>query len=349
MKHENKPAMRLAVAIHKQPGCRNRTNFVYEMPEETWQQCLVLRRRTYRAQQRGLHLAAGRCEHDLRAMIGCLHGKLDGITQQLDTYLADNRPIATIQDIYYDLLALHDEFEKVSWDHSQQTLSVTTEPIELEGIYLGEFEIRLDWGDLIDGHPSNYRVVALDAQSAASNESVTHPHVQDEAVCEGDGRVPIRNALAQGRLLDFFLIVRNLLHTYNSGSPFVSLDDWHGITCADCGSSTNEDERYTCVKCESTICEGCHDSCSDCGDPYCAECIGRCEGCDDRYCRSCLKRCEQCRVLRCNGCLDKQERCDDCHEKQTEETNDNDTPAGDISNAGTPLQPDRMGEVVVPA
>ena len=84
-----------------------------------------------------------------------------------------------------------------------------------------------------------------------SNEDVTHPHVSDEAVCEGDGRVPIRKALEQGRLLDFFVIVRNLLQTYNSGSPFVSLDDWEGIRCADCGASAGEDERWTCVKCES--------------------------------------------------------------------------------------------------
>ena len=39
----------------------------------------------------------------------------------------------------------------------------------------------------------------LDANPADANHSVTHPHVQDEAVCEGEGRQPVRRALEQGR------------------------------------------------------------------------------------------------------------------------------------------------------
>lgn len=347
MKPENKPAMRLAVAIHKQLDYRNTASAACDLPEASWQQCQTLSRRVQRAQQRGWNLAARQCVRELRSVIGHLQGEFGSLAQQLDTRLGNDQPIATIQDIYRDVLALRDEFDGVSWEHRQQTLSVTTESIELEGVYLGAFEIRLDWGDLVDGHPGNYRVIAVDAHPAASNEDVTHPHVSDEAVCEGDGRVPIRKALEQGRLLDFFVIVRNLLQTYNSGSPFVSLDDWEGIRCADCGASAGEDERCTCVACESTVCDGCRDCCSDCGDPYCAECIGRCEGCDDYYCRSCLKRCTKCRALRCNGCLGEQERCKDCHEQQTEETNAN-FGASD-GDASTPLQPDRMGEVAVPA
>jgi len=159
------------------------------------------------------------------------------MTDQLDTRLTHNeRPIATAEDIYRDILALHDEFEDVSWERRQQTLGARTEPIELEGVHLGEFGIRLDWGNLVNGHPENYCVVALDPHPASSNESVTHPHVQDKDVCEGDGRIPIRTALEQGRLMDFFLVVRNLLRTYNSGSPFVSLDEWYGANCSDCGS-----------------------------------------------------------------------------------------------------------------
>lgn len=344
MNRENKPAMRLAVAIHQQLVRRNTTSPACDLPEASWQQCQTLSRRVQRAQQHGWHLAARHCERDLRAVIDRLHGELVDIAQCLDSNAHGSQPIATIQDIYHDVLALHDEFDGVSWDLRQKTLTVTTEPIELEGVYLGEFEIRLDWGDLVDGHPGNYRVIALDANPAATNEDVTHPHVSDEAVCEGDGRVPIRKALEQGRLLDFFVIVRNLLQTYNSGSPFVSLDDWEGIRCADCGASAGEDERCSCVKCESTICDDCRDSCSDCGDTYCAECIERCQGCDDYYCRSCLKRCAKCRVLRCNGCLDEQERCKDCHEEQTGETDQNQISSINDSDAGTPLQPDSMGE-----
>ena len=48
----------------------------------------------------------------------------------------------------------------------------------------------------------------------------------DERLCEGDGRSAIRQALAQGRLLDFFMLVAGGLRTYNAESPFVALEIW---------------------------------------------------------------------------------------------------------------------------
>jgi hypothetical protein len=81
----NKPAMRLAVAIHKQLVCRDSTNAVCELPEASWQQCQVLSRRVQRAQQRGWRLAARRCERDFRAVIDRLHGDLAVIAQRLDS------------------------------------------------------------------------------------------------------------------------------------------------------------------------------------------------------------------------------------------------------------------------
>ena len=349
---KNKAVIRLAIAIHEHFTCREQDNVVCDMPEATWQRCDCLAHRLRLAQRRGWSLAAARCERDLRATIDTLHGELVGIAGKLDSNNRNSVSIVTVQDIYRDLLGLHDEFDEVSWDRRQETLSVTTKPIELEGIYLGPFQIQLDWGDLLDGHPNNYRVIAVDAHPAASNEGVTHPHVQDETVCEGDGRAPICKALEQGRLFDFFVIVRNLLHTYNSGSPHVALADWHGVTCADCGSSTCEDERGMCTKCESTICDECYCSCSDCGDAYCAECLDRCGGCDEHYCRSCLKRCDKCRDLSCNSCLDEQERCDNCHEEKTEETANEQTDVGNersFIDSGAEVQPDSVGEAAVPA
>ena len=85
---------------------------------------------------------------------------------------------------------------------------------------LGPFEIRLDWGSLSDPNP--YSVVALDPNSAASNDEVTHPHVKDEHLCEGEGHSAIRAALAECRLLDFFMLVSQVLHTYGQGSALWS-------------------------------------------------------------------------------------------------------------------------------
>jgi hypothetical protein len=78
----NKPAMRLAVAIHKQLVCHDSTSVVCDLPEASWQQCQVLSRRVQRAQQRGWRLAARRCERDFRAVIGFLEVQCHGLQLQ---------------------------------------------------------------------------------------------------------------------------------------------------------------------------------------------------------------------------------------------------------------------------
>ena len=166
-------------------------------------------------------------------------------------------------DIYRDILALDDEFEEVEIDLDEHELSVTTDRIVLEDIDLGPFEIRLDWQRL--GASSAYRVVALDPNPAARSDDVTHPHVQDEQLCEGEGRAAIRAALAEGRLYDFFLLVSQLLHTYGRGSAYVELDDWDGVPCDDCGGSVDEDDRYYCQRCGATLCGSCSVTCQGCG------------------------------------------------------------------------------------
>ena len=77
---------------------------------------------------------------------------------------------------------------------------------------IGPFKIVLDWSDLSVTKP--YQIIAQELQPAASDDEVTtHPHVHGRMLCEGEGRVPIRNALRQGRLCDFFLLVQQVLQT----------------------------------------------------------------------------------------------------------------------------------------
>ena len=54
-------------------------------------------------------------------------------------------------------------------------------------------------------------------------------------LCEGEGRLPVLRALEQGRLLDFFLLVRNVLSTYNPDGAHLPLSRWRGAPCTDCG------------------------------------------------------------------------------------------------------------------
>ncbi len=343
--------MRLAIAIREQSSMEQCSRVNVELPTTIWHQFGSLLRQLNQAQQRGWQLAARRVQRDLRATFRKLQDGLIAIGSILEPSPTESR-LASTRDIYADLVSLHQEFDEVSFDRLGRTLSATTEPIELEGIYLGPFEIRLNWGDLPKGRPHNYRVIAIDAHPAVSNESVTHPHVQDEFVCEGEGHQPIRNALDQRRLLDFFIIVANLLRTYNSDSPYVSLPDWRGVACADCGTTFCEDERWTCEQCETMMCGECHFNCPGCDGIYCSECVTRCESCDESHCRVCMNHCLRCRAEFCRGCLNENERCSDCYEQEMEETDEENLDVVESdgrSDVIGSIQSDGMGETAFPA
>ena len=233
------------------------------------------------------------------------------------------RSLSSASDIYRDLQALENEFEEVDIDLKEHLLSATTDCIVLEGTYLGAFAIRLDWQRLgCSSQP--YRVVALDPHPAAKSNDITHPHVQDEHVCEGDGRSAIRAALAGFRLHDFFLLVSQLLHTYSRGNGYAELDDWEAEPCEECGASLDEDDRYCCQRCGATLCDSCSVSCQDCGDAFCSGCIDKCAGCQGEYCAHHLATCRVCRKQFCGNCLEAG-LCRACHEKQVKKEHEHDS------------------------
>ncbi len=334
MNRTDKRLTRVAVDLHEQLGSDRSPPARIELPNAAWQQAETFLQRIHRARKRGWFLASQRLVDELRCALQRLRNELTTLCDAIQIPLAE-AGVASVADICADLTALHEEFGDVDVDLRCNTISVTTEPIDLEGICLGPFEICLDGCDLVGGHPRNYRVIALDPNPAASNETVTHPHVQDDAVCEGEGHQLIRNALEQGRLLDFFLIVSNLLRSYNSNSPYVSLSDWHGVDCTDCGTTVCENERWACEKCEAWVCGECYFSCSDCDGVYCATCVVQCARCEEYSCSSCSCRCARCQQEVCPDCLNQNERCSDCHDQETEESNDPPINCEQSSRAGT--------------
>ncbi len=353
MTRRNSALLRLAVSIrdrfvagrNREPDC--------DLPKTTWECAAALTRRIQRAAELNCGLAQRRLQHDLAEVLLELQQALAAKADQLRS-CRGNDPAPSACDLHEDLLALYEEFDSVSFSRRDRTLSVTTEPIELEGIGLGPFEIRLNWDDLSAGHRGEYRVIALTPHPAAANESVTHPHVQDEALCEGDGQMPIRRALADGRLLDFFQIVAGILRTYNSGSPHIALADWYGIECHDCGTSVGEDDSWSCEGCGSRICSECYFSCTGCDGILCTECVTCCEGCDMHVCPSCFRTCTRCDEELCRGCLDTQERCETCHEKEAEleekQAERNEAIAEKVDDgygAGPAVQPDCVGQTAV--
>jgi hypothetical protein len=285
-------------------------------------------------------LAAALLSADLRYSLASFDSQLADILRELPSSTVTEN-LVTTSDIYEDLVALGEEFEEINYDRKGRWLSVTTEPLELEGVFLGPFEIRLDWrrGE------QTYRVSATDPHPPESRENVTHPHVMDDVLCEGEGKHAIRQALAQGRLLDFFTLVAGVLRNYNPESPFVELALWYGQSCSDCGAVVSEEDYYICQKCGSAVCPGCEVSCSGCDDSCCSECSTTCSGCHDSYCQSCLRRCKDCRAGVCSGCLSQQERCPKCHEEeQYGECDDSPPEASDLA-----VQPDHVGQAAVSA
>jgi hypothetical protein len=203
-------------------------------------------------------------------------GDIERATTQCDQLLRRSEPKSiSPRFLFAELRQLQEEFDDVKLDAAHTTLSVTTEPITLEEIALGRFEIRLELGGNPDAEPASFlRIVALEPNPASCDSTVTHPHVKDERLCTGEAATPIQQALTDGRVCDLFLLIRSVLQTYNADSPFISLAKWDGRSCHDCGYTMDDEE--------SNWCDGCEND-------FCSECFS--------YCRGCLSDCAMCGIV----------------------------------------------------
>jgi hypothetical protein len=315
MKSIDKQLLRLALAVESQLQNPTQTERRIELPARSWDSCLKLVRQARRAHVRGWTLAENELLIELRHALDDLRGELGSIHGLLPSIIRPGRSVKAA-DVYSELEALGEEFEHLDFNLSERWISVTTEPISLESVNLGAFEIRLDLNRLTYTD-SAYRVLAVDPHPAESRSNVTHPHVMDDLLCEGDGRHAIRAALSQGRLLDFFLLVRGVLRTYNPESPFVELALWRGQVCTECGSTTCEEDCYSCERCTELICIDCEFSCSECHSSTCSGCTSTCVSCDATFCSPCISRCRDCGQPTCTACLTN-ERCKSCYENSVE-------------------------------
>lgn len=240
--------------------------------------------------------------------------KLEFAMEALDT------PLPATREIYADLQQVQDEFGRLEYDQDENTLSVYTDPIELEDIYLGDFQVQLHLSQLSAMKNNNFlKVIALDPHPAACNDAVTHPHVSDEFLCAGDAVVAIQNALANGRVCDMFILVRSVLETYNSLSPYVSLNEWDGISCYECGYIACEEETFYCESCDRVFCLECSSLCHFCETSMCISCLTSCPVCEISICESCLQACQECEETMCESCLE-DGLCASCREdKETDD------------------------------
>jgi hypothetical protein len=211
-----------------------------------------------------------------------------------------------------ELNQVWEEFGNVDFDKGENTISVVTDPITLDDVALGPFRIQLELGKLNELYKDRpYRLIALDPNPAATDEEVTHPHVSSERLCEGDGCVSIRASLEQGRLSDFFTMVRSILNTYNPDSPYVALYDWNGEPCYDCGYVMSREDTYYCSFCDHDYCEQCTTYCRCCDETCCSACSQQCPHCEENACMNCMKECAGCGSLCCESCFE-EDICPNC-------------------------------------
>lgn len=299
---------------------------------------LTLARRTSRARRHGLPLAALR-----------LQGEFQERLRRLATPLEDVRPPhrrPSLGELFEDLRALEQEFPSFVADPKRGTLLATTEPIVLEEHDLGGFEVRLELGSLPLGRPS-YTVEPADPHAGFPR----HPHLSGGLLCEGEGAGPIRAALTEGRLFDFFCVVRQVLSTYNRASAYVPLDHHSGPLCRDCGCLVEEEEGGPCERCDGVVCDDCGSGCERCGRGLCGGCSALCRVCDGVCCGGCLEACRLCEQPTCDSCLE-EGACENCAHQNRETAGEN--PAGEASPAAetaadAAAHPVRDGEAVVPA
>jgi hypothetical protein len=287
------------------------------------------------------------CERGWRAAADSITGRIDRLTHEVQHHAANVQQTAgarratvpSVRELLAELRQLQDEFPSVCFGKGNE-LSAETEPVELEGIYLGPFRIVLNVAAMGEGKAvSGLRVVAMDPNPAGCNDEVTHPHVSGERLCAGDATAPINAAMAEGRVCDLFLLVRGVLTTYNASSPFVSLDNWQGEPCSDCGRTIGEDDGRWCSACERQLCDDCTTYCHICDDTICLECRDKCPVCGESICPSCMTTCPDCHASICKDCLDEQQcRCQEDKENEDDEQREEQVPVAAAAPAAAPSE-----------
>ena len=285
--------------------------------------------------ERGFSASTQSLSTDLRYHLGELAQLLGSLREVLTT---SKHSVAPLASWLADVRQLEDEFDEVEVKWKDKIVRVVTEPITLGEVELGPFAIDLHWDRLGSTKGVHcFEIHALEPNPAQGRDDVVHPHVLKTDLCAGDAAVPLQRALDDGRFPEAFLMIRAVLTTYNSGSPYVRLDQWSGVPCSDCGCRVSEDERYSCEACDNDSCDRCSGSCSRCMSSRCSNCMIECDLCHSSCCSGCLETTDDERRI-CGSCfvtcvcggrvpkdLIEDRLCPDCQPSE-EEPDDDDVP-----------------------
>ena len=328
-------ALRIEAAYRRHRG----TPPPLDAPWYAWQQLINTCRLAIMANLRGWRHARLRQHEQLGRDLDHLLGELRALRSSLERRQRDRLPLAG--ELYAELVAAEEEFGAVAVDDFE--LYVTTEPITLEGIFLGPFEIRLNLSRLDE--PDPYRVVALEPHPAQTSSDTVHPHVHNERICLGEGKAAVTAALTEGRLADLFMVMNRVLHTYGAGSAYVEVDRWYGIPCRECDTSVDDDDVYICRSCDSALCGECVRLCN-CGAAACHDCATCCYSCEETVCSRCLSTCPDCEEEFCTACLE-EGLCHACQATREEDQEAEREPEFADDDIAATVHADRLGETAV--
>ena len=336
--------IRAAVRIQEHLCGPARRAQIVTLPQPAWEELSRTVKYLRYVEHKGWHCASESLIQDIDYAALRFQREMEVLRKSL-VPRTTSKPFASASEIASELLAMEDEFEEVKLDLKAHTVAAQTSGIELEGVYLGPFRIVLNW-ERIGQAQQPYSVYAQEPCHANGREDVTHPHVLNHQLCEGEGSTSIKEALTSGRLGDFFILVRQILGTYNPESAHVSLSDWDGgMSCDGCGTSLSEDEYSTCERCDDRYCDECIWCCNGCKTPVCGECSDFCAKCGSRFCDACLTTPAGTTTPLCDDCLQAQQKDDSDEPRENAAPQPPASPTASEAPTST-ADPIRVGQVV---
>ena len=145
-----KLAFQAAQKVRDRLGKVSQQNLAVHLPSDYWRDITRLTRRIELATSRGWLAAAQLLRTDLARLVDFCRDRLSGVCEELEK---EPPKLPSLASLYHEILALYEEFEEVEIDFEEHEIVATTEDIRLEGVYLGPFEIRLDWEELGKSSP----------------------------------------------------------------------------------------------------------------------------------------------------------------------------------------------------
>lgn len=338
------PAYRLANKILENFKPQNETRMLrinHERISELTQELQQLTKLFTRAISKQWLASAVELKKRISYVTDSIEGRAKDIGPDTKEIIAGLRNYPTQLNLIEDLKAVKEEFGNLLYDQEESCMVVFSKDITFDDVNLGSFELRIP----INLIGSSTTVVARTPNYPVVDEETTHPHIQNNEMCLGNGRNQFYDAIQQGRVLDAFTTLNSILITYNLNSAYVEIENWNinsedYTECNDCGDSTHVEETNTCEDCESCYCNHCIHGCDVCDGMKCEYCMNnKCSICKDkRLCKDCTHECQICDAIFCEECMSnstEEQTCANCQKDLDE-------------GLETEVRPECVGQIMLP-